>query len=106
MYRCLHSYLVKDAPWQRVQMGRRIVLIHQYKNNGYNIVMDVNSGAVHVVDEVTYDVIAMFEDKTEEQIIEALESKYADTEIAEAIEEVKALKEDGQLLQRTYTKSI
>ncbi|MBQ6815090.1 MAG: thioether cross-link-forming SCIFF peptide maturase [Lachnospiraceae bacterium] len=72
-------------------------MIHQYKNNGYNIVMDVNSGAVHVVDEVTYDVIAMFEDKTEEQIIEALESKYADTEIAEAIEEVKALKEDGQL---------
>ena len=35
-------------------------MIHQYKNNGYNIVMDVNSGAVHVVDEVTYDVISMF----------------------------------------------
>ena len=30
-------------------------MIHQYKNNGYDIVMDVNSGAVHVVDDVVYD---------------------------------------------------
>ena len=35
-------------------------MIHQYKNNGYNIVMDVNSGSVHSVDEVVYDVIEMF----------------------------------------------
>ena len=41
-------------------------MIHQYKSNGYNIVLDVNSGAVHVVDEVTYDVIALFEEKTKE----------------------------------------
>ena len=33
-------------------------MIHQYKSNGYNIVLDVNSGAVHVVDELCYDVIA------------------------------------------------
>ena len=33
-------------------------MIHQYRNNGYNIVLDVNSGAVHVVDELCYDVIA------------------------------------------------
>ncbi|GFI70181.1 hypothetical protein IMSAG249_02008 [Lachnospiraceae bacterium] len=32
-------------------------MIHQYKNNGYNIVLDVNSGSVHVVDDVVYDVI-------------------------------------------------
>ena len=37
-------------------------MIHQYKNNGYNIVMDVCSGAIHVVDDVTYDVIALFEE--------------------------------------------
>ena len=36
-------------------------MIHQYKSNGYNIVMDVNSGAVHVVDDVTYDAIELFE---------------------------------------------
>lgn len=36
-------------------------MIHQYKNNGYNIVMDVNSGSVHIVDDVVYDVIPLAE---------------------------------------------
>ena len=36
-------------------------MIHQYKNNGYNIVLDVNSGSVHVVDELVYDVIALLD---------------------------------------------
>ena len=35
-------------------------MIHQYKLNGMNIVLDVNSGAVHLVDDVAYDVIAMY----------------------------------------------
>ena len=34
-------------------------MIHQYKSNGYNIVLDVESGAVHVVDDITYDVISL-----------------------------------------------
>ena len=34
--------------------------VHQYKNNGYNIVLDVNSGAVHIVDDVVYDVLALY----------------------------------------------
>ena len=42
-------------------------MIHQYKNNGYNIVMDVCSGAIHVVDDVTYDVIALYEEKSLEE---------------------------------------
>lgn len=37
-------------------------MIHQYKNNGYNIVMDVNSGSVHVVDDCVYDVIPRIEE--------------------------------------------
>ena len=37
-------------------------MIHQYKNNGYNIVLDVYSGAVHVVDDLCYDVIAVLND--------------------------------------------
>ena len=36
-------------------------MIHQYKNNGYNIVLDVNSGSVHVVDDLVYDVIALLD---------------------------------------------
>ena len=47
-------------------------MVHQYKNNGYNIVLDVNSGAIHVVDDVTYDVIELFEDNSAKEIIEKL----------------------------------
>ena len=36
-------------------------MIHQYKNNGYNIVLDVNSGSVHVVDDLVYDAIALLD---------------------------------------------
>ncbi len=75
-------------------------MVHQYKNNGYNIVLDVNSGAIHVVDDVTYDVIAMFEEHTEEEIIAALEASYDKGEIAEACAEVKELAEEGQLFTK------
>lgn len=72
-------------------------MIHQYKSNGYNIVMDVDSGAVHVVDDVTYDVIALFEELETDEIVERLKDSYDKSEIVEAIEEVKQLSEDGQL---------
>ena len=37
-------------------------LIHRYQNNGYNIVLDINSGCIHVVDEVTYEVLPYMEE--------------------------------------------
>ena len=55
-------------------------MVHQFKNNGYDIVLDVNSGAIHVVDDVTYDVIAMYEEHTKEEILAALSDKYSKTE--------------------------
>ena len=75
-------------------------MVHQYKNNGYNIALDVNSGAVHIVDDVMYDVIPMFEDNTKEEIVHSLKSKYSETEIEEAWEEVKELAEDDQLFTK------
>lgn len=77
-------------------------MVHQYKNNGYNIVLDVNSGIVHVVDDVVYDVIPLFEEKSLEEIKEILESKYSDTEIAEAYAEIKELADQEVL----FTKDI
>ena len=59
--------------------------------------MDVNSGAVHVVDDVTYDVIALYEELGADEIIARLHSTYNEMEITEAIEEVNQLREDGQL---------
>ena len=72
-------------------------MVHQYKNNGYDIVLDVNSGAIHVVDDVTYDVIGMFEEHSAGEIIAALKDRYPETEIKEAIEEVQTLKDNGDL---------
>ena len=51
-------------------------MIHQYKLGGFNIVLDVCSGAVHVVDEVAYDIIGLFEEKSREDILAAMAEKY------------------------------
>ncbi len=50
-------------------------MIHQYQNNGYNIVLDVNSGAVHVVDKSAYDVIACLEAMNSSHTVESLQSE-------------------------------
>ena len=50
-------------------------MVHQYKSNGYNIVLDVNSGCVHVVDDLAYDVIALWEKSTPEEITAAMLEK-------------------------------
>ena len=52
-------------------------MVHQYQLNGYNIVLDTCSGSIHVVDEVAYDIIALFEGQTEDEIIAAMLKKYA-----------------------------
>ena len=78
-------------------------MIHQYKLNGYNIVLDVYSGSVHVVDELAYDVIGMYESHTPDEITAAMLEKYAGNpdvtpqEIADCLESVEALKAAGKL---------
>ncbi|MCC8150738.1 MAG: thioether cross-link-forming SCIFF peptide maturase [Lachnospiraceae bacterium] len=72
-------------------------MIHQYKNNGYNIVLDVNSGAVHVVDDATYEIIALYEDHSKEEIIDRLSVCYPSAELSEAYDEVTQLSADGTL---------
>ncbi len=72
-------------------------MVHQYRNNGYNIVMDVNSGAVHVVDDVAYDVIAMYEEHSPQEIVNELAGRYSKEEIEEALAETERMKEEGSL---------
>ena len=72
-------------------------MIHQYKSNGYNIVLDVNSGSVHVVDDLTYDIISMYEDNDKDTIIEKFKDDYSISDISEVYDEITQLKEDGQL---------
>ena len=61
-------------------------MVHRYKNNGYNIVLDVNSGAVHVVDDIVYDVIPYLEQdgETPASIRDSLAGKYPEEEIKAA----------------------
>ena len=78
-------------------------MIHQYKLSGMNIVLDVTSGAVHVVDDVAYDIIALFEKEEKDAILAKMNEKYegkdgiTKEDIAECYAQVVSLKEDGQL---------
>ena len=78
-------------------------MVHQYKLNGYNIVLDTCSGSVHAVDDVAYDIIEMYKSTSEEKIIEAILKKYADMpdvtreDILLCISDIKELEESGKL---------
>ncbi len=80
-----------------------VFMIHCYKQGGLNIVLDVYSGSVHIVDDVCCDVISLFEDKSEDEIVSLLLDKYADNpevteeELRECCAEIASLKEDGSL---------
>lgn len=88
-------------------------MIHQYKNNGYNIVLDVYSGAVHVVDDLCYDVIAVLNEPDEEPTAEILKSDltwenlkkrlgdtYSEEDLRDALDDVIELTEDGKLFTK------
>ena len=78
-------------------------MIHQYKLFGYNIVLDITSGSVHVVDEVAYDIIADFLSISREELIEKIVEKYKDRpditreDVVECFSQVEDLKEKGKL---------
>ena len=77
-------------------------MIHQYKLGGYNIVLDVCSGSVHVVDDAAYDIIVLMDFGIEDrdEIIARLSDKYPDLpagELSECFDQVVSLKEAGKL---------
>lgn len=78
-------------------------MVHQYKLNGYNIVLDSCSGSVHSVDDVAYDIIEMYKDHSAEEIVGIVKEKYSDrddvtqSDIRECIDDVKALVDAGKL---------
>ena len=78
-------------------------MVHQYKLNGYNIVLDTCSGAVHVVDEVVYDMIALYESASGEEIIKSMLEKYShredvtEEELELCLKDIEELKNQGKL---------
>ncbi len=78
-------------------------MVHRYKSNGYHIVIDGNSGSVHAVDELAYDVIGLYETKTAAEIVAAMLDKYKESpeisegEILEVLSDIEELKSQGKL---------
>ncbi len=78
-------------------------MVHQYKLNGYNIVLDTCSGSVHAVDEVAYDIIRLLPDHTEDEVVRIILRDYAhlpdvdEAEVRGCIAEVRSLERAGKL---------
>ena len=77
-------------------------MIHQFKQAGLAIVVDVFSGSIHLVDDVAYDLIALYESNTKEQIIDTLAERFLSEgvsreDIGECYDEITELKEQGKL---------
>ena len=78
-------------------------MVHQYKLNGYNIVLDTASGSVHTVDEVAYDIIEMYKTHTPEQIVKTILERYShlddvnEAEVYECLDDIASLEAAGKL---------
>lgn len=79
-------------------------MIHKYKLNGYNIALDVNSGAVHILDDISYDILEILNDsiknEIDDNILKTLESKYNKYDIIESYNELYNLYENNQLFSK------
>ncbi len=81
-------------------------MIHSYKMKGYNIIIDQNSGCVHSVDEVAYDIINMFESEPKEKIKAFILDKYSKRDdvtpedIDLCFEDIEALIKDSRLFAK------
>ncbi|MBE6806296.1 MAG: thioether cross-link-forming SCIFF peptide maturase, partial [Ruminococcaceae bacterium] len=81
-------------------------MVHQYKLNGYNIILDTCSGSVHTVDEVAYDIISLYKQKSTDEIVDYILDKYSHlpdvdkNEVLECIEDIKSLEKDGKLFTK------
>ena len=88
-------------------------MIHQYKSNGYNIIIDANSGSVHVVDDVAYDVIALYDKgESKEDITNKILEKYQGKEeitasdIDDVLSDIEELKKDGKLFSESNYQNL
>ena len=73
-------------------------LVHRYKNNGYNIILDINSGCIHVVDELVYEAVGLLDEgKTAKQAAEILNKTYPVQDVANAMEEIQELTDKDML---------
>ena len=82
-------------------------LIHRYQSNGYNIVLDINSGCIHLVDEVTYEVLPYLEEGMEvAAIAEKLGDRFKKEDVETSVTECKKRQEQGMLFTKDIYETI
>ena len=87
-------------------------MIHQYKLNGYNIVLDVHSGSIHLVDEIAYDMISMYEHSDADTIVAEMMKKYGhmedvnEEELRLCLADIESLKEQKKLFSEDLFRGI
>ena len=72
-------------------------MIHKFKFENSNIVMDIHSGSIHLVDEVTYAIVEDAGQLSKDEVIAQYESQFGKAEVEEAYEELMELKENGMM---------
>ncbi len=75
-------------------------MVHQYKLNGYDIVLDTASGSIHLVDDVAYDIIEMYKSRSADEICAAVCEKYPDvtrSDVLECLDDVAELEREHKL---------
>ncbi|MDA3731508.1 thioether cross-link-forming SCIFF peptide maturase [Niameybacter massiliensis] len=72
-------------------------MIHKFRFEDSNILMDIHSGAIHIIDDVAYDIVEDVLAMSKEEVVTKYENKYNKEELAEAIDELKTLQEEGML---------
>ena len=74
-------------------------MIHRYQLGGLPIVLDTCSGSVHVVDEIAYKIIGLYEEKSKEEILAEMHARFGEdpAEIAECYDQITELKDQGKL---------
>ncbi|WP_113803119.1 thioether cross-link-forming SCIFF peptide maturase [Garciella nitratireducens] len=75
-------------------------MIHKFNINNMYMVLDINSGAVHLVDKITYDILDYYPEISKKESISKLQDKYQRSEIEEVIQEIDRLIEDGLLFTK------
>ncbi len=72
-------------------------MLHKFKFKELNIVMDINSGSIHIVNDIVYDILDFYPDGAREDVISRLSDKYGSPELNEAFDEIETLEQDGML---------
>lgn len=81
-------------------------MIHKFQFQNSNIVMDIYSGSIHLLDKVAYDIVEDALVLTKEEVVDKYKGQYSETEIQEAFEELRSLVEEGMLDTKDNYKNL